>query len=160
AGPHGLVITPDGRYVYVSSEGDSKVSVIDTDTDTVTATIEVGTAPHGMAITADGAQVLVAVSGADTLAIIDTATNEVVANVAAPKPHNVAITPDGKLAYVAAQKEGEMGLEIVNLADDTVQNTIPLEHPPRALNFSPDGKWLYFTLGDVDSVQVLDVANS
>src|ERR1700755_1382886 len=40
AGPHGLVITPDGRWVYVSSDGDSKVSVIDTNTDTVTATIE------------------------------------------------------------------------------------------------------------------------
>src|SRR5882672_10680692 len=27
-GPHGLVITPDGHSVYVSSDGDSKVSVI------------------------------------------------------------------------------------------------------------------------------------
>ena len=54
AGPHGLVITPDGRWVYVSSDGDSKVSVIDTNTDAVTATIEVGKAPHGLALTPDG----------------------------------------------------------------------------------------------------------
>src|SRR5437667_7034573 len=30
AGPHGLVITPDGRWVYASSDADSKLSVIDT----------------------------------------------------------------------------------------------------------------------------------
>src|SRR5260221_3836802 len=29
-GPHGIVITPDGLNVYVSSDGDSKVSVINT----------------------------------------------------------------------------------------------------------------------------------
>jgi YVTN family beta-propeller protein len=41
-GPHGLVITPDGRKVYVSSDGASTVSVIDTASDRVIATIEVG----------------------------------------------------------------------------------------------------------------------
>src|SRR6266496_1941628 len=38
-GPHGMVITPDGHWLYVSSDGDTKVSVIDTSSDTVTATI-------------------------------------------------------------------------------------------------------------------------
>src|SRR5512138_3001987 len=42
AGPHGLVITGDGKTVYVSSDVDSKVSVIDTASDTVGSTIEVG----------------------------------------------------------------------------------------------------------------------
>src|SRR5438132_13217150 len=32
-GPHGIVITPDGRWVYVSSDGASTVSVIDTNSD-------------------------------------------------------------------------------------------------------------------------------
>ena len=41
-GPHGLVITPNGRKVYVSSDGASTVSVIDTGSDRVIATIEVG----------------------------------------------------------------------------------------------------------------------
>ena len=38
-GPHGLVVTRDGRKVYVSSDGASTVSVIDTATDRVMATI-------------------------------------------------------------------------------------------------------------------------
>src|SRR3954454_17207007 len=42
AGPHGLVITPDGAKVFVSSDGASTVSVVDTATDAVVASIEGG----------------------------------------------------------------------------------------------------------------------
>src|SRR5262245_5057464 len=53
-GPHGLGVTPDGRKVYVSSDGASTVSVIDTGSDRVIASIEVGANPHGLAISGTG----------------------------------------------------------------------------------------------------------
>src|SRR6476646_5829170 len=53
-GPHGLVITPDGRKVYVSSDGASAVSVIDTSNDKVIGSIDVGQTPHGLSISGDG----------------------------------------------------------------------------------------------------------
>ncbi len=160
AGPHGLVITPDGRTVYASSDGDSKVSVIDTTTDKVVKSIEVGKMPHGLAMTPDGHQVLVAVYGTSQVAFIDTATNEVVGQVPVPNPHNIAISPDGQTAYVAAQKPGAFGLTILNVSDHTQKDSIPLDKTPRALNFSPDGKLLYFTLAGVDAVQVFDPATN
>src|SRR3989475_11372633 len=58
-GPHGLVVTPDGRKVYVSSDGASTVSVIDTAADRVVASIDVGANPHGLAISGAGSRVLV-----------------------------------------------------------------------------------------------------
>src|SRR5499433_1018294 len=70
-GPHGLVITPDGRKVYVSSDGASTVSVIDTATDRVAGSIEVGPNPHGLAISRDGRTVLVAAYGADEALVVD-----------------------------------------------------------------------------------------
>jgi YVTN family beta-propeller protein len=54
-GPHGLVVTPDGRKVYVSSDGASTVSVIDTATDRVGASIEVGQIPMVLRSRATGA---------------------------------------------------------------------------------------------------------
>src|SRR5262252_9638568 len=39
AGPHGIVITPDGRQVYVNSDGASTVSVVDTSTDSISQSI-------------------------------------------------------------------------------------------------------------------------
>ena len=45
AKPHGGVIAPDGRAVYVSNEGDGTVTVIDPATNKVTATWKAGKAP-------------------------------------------------------------------------------------------------------------------
>src|SRR5437879_12190850 len=58
-GPHGLVVTPDGRKVYVSSDGASTVSVIDTAADRVVASIDVGANPHGLSVSGDGSRVVV-----------------------------------------------------------------------------------------------------
>src|SRR5258708_9427641 len=77
AGPHGMVITPDGRFVYVSSDGASTVSVIDTTKDAVTASIEVGKTPHGLALTPDAKTVLVAGFGTNQLSFVDVGTNTV-----------------------------------------------------------------------------------
>jgi YVTN family beta-propeller protein len=160
AGPHGMVITPDGRRVYVSSDGDSTVSVIDTGTDVVTTTIQVGQAPHGLAVTPNGRWVLAAVFGANQVAAIDTTTNQVVAQLPVPSPHNIAISPDGKTAYVAAQQAGATELAILDLAGPSVSGGVPLDKTPRALSFRPDGKQLYFTEAGVDAVQVLDPASN
>jgi YVTN family beta-propeller protein len=60
-GPHGMVITPDNRWLYVASDGASTVSVVDTATDKLVENIEVGKNPHGVAVTRDGKYVLVGV---------------------------------------------------------------------------------------------------
>ncbi len=156
AGPHGLVVSPDGLRVYASSDGASTVSVISTATDRVVSTIDVGKAPHGLAITRDGRQVLVAVFGTSEVAIIDTVRNQVVARVPVGNPHNIAISPDGKAAYVAAQQPGATALAILDLETRRQVGTIPLDKTPRALSFSPDGNSLYLTLAGSDAVQIVD----
>ena len=159
-GPHGLVITPDGRWVYISSDGDSKVSIIDTSTDTIVNSIEVGKTPHGLAITPDGHLILAAVFGTSQVVFIDTASNQIIGQASVPSPHNIAISPDGLTAYVAAQKQGATGLAVIDLTTKKQTSFIPLDKAPRALNFSPDGKRLYFTQAGVDAVQVLDPATN
>jgi len=53
--PYGLALTPNGRKLYVSNARSNSLSVIDTQTDTVIATIQnVGIEPRGLAITNDG----------------------------------------------------------------------------------------------------------
>lgn len=155
-GPHGLVMSPDGRRVYASSDGASAVSVISTVTDRVVSTIEVGKAPHGLAISPDGRLVLVAVFGTSQVAMIDTVRNAVIAKIPVGSPHNLAITPDGRTAYVASQTPGAPALAVLDLAGRRQSGAVPLDKTPRALSFSPDGSVLYFTLAGSDAVQVLD----
>jgi YVTN family beta-propeller protein len=156
AGPHSLVFTADGRKLFVSSDGASTVSVIDTSTDKVIGSIEVGTTPHGLALTPDGRWLLVAVFGTNMVAFIDTSTDTVISQVPVGSPHNIGISPDGKLAYVASQAQGKAALVILDISAKTQVGTVALDKVPRALNFSPDGKQVYFTQAGIDAVQVLD----
>jgi YVTN family beta-propeller protein len=155
-----MVITPDGRLVYVSSDGASTVSVIDTATDTVRANIEVGKTPHGLALTPDGKTLLVAGFGTSQLSFIDVGTDTVTGRAPVPSPHNIAIAPDGRRAYVASQVQGSAALVIVDLNTKLVAGRVPVPNVPRALNFSPDGKQLYFTEAGVSAVQILDPATN
>ena len=66
---------------YVVNGGANTVSVISTDTNTITATIPVGTSPFGIAITPNGAYAYVTNGNDGSVSVINTATNMVVATV-------------------------------------------------------------------------------
>lgn len=155
-GPEGVVASPDGTRIFASSAGASTVSVISTATDRVVSTIDVGSMPHGLAITRDGRHLLVAVFGTSRVAVIDTVRNQVIAQIPVGNPHSIAISPDGRTAYVAAQQPGATGLAVLDLAAWRQAGMVPLTKTPRAANFSPDGIAVYFTLAGVNAVQVLD----
>ena len=156
AGPDGIAITPNGRTVFVSGSNASTMSVIDAATDRVVQTIEVGKGPQGVAMMPDGRLLLVAVNGEDRVALIDTAKHVVVATVPVPKPHTIAVRPDGKQAYITSQEPGHFALAVIDVAARSVVATVPLEKAPRDLEFGHDGNALYFTLAGVNAVQVLD----
>ena len=158
AGPHGMSVAPDGKTVYIAGDGSSNLDVIDTATDRVRRTIEIGKSPHGLAMTPDGKTLLAAIYGEDKIAFIDVATLASVGSVSVPKPHTIAVRPDGAVAYVASQEPGKFALVVVDLASRKVARSVPLDKPPRDLEFGFDGRALYFTQAGVNSVQVLDPA--
>jgi len=159
-GPHGLVITPDGRKVYVSSDGVSTVSVIDTASDRVIASIEVGANPHGLAISGDGRRVLVLGWGTNRALVIDTATERVITEVPVGQPHNGTLSRDGSIAWVGSQQQGATALVRLDLTAGKETARVALDKTPRGLELSPDGKRVFFTLAGVDAIQVLDSASN
>src|SRR6266850_4894346 len=71
--------TPASAFIaYVSNEKSNTVSVIDTDSWTVTKTIKVGQRPRGIEFTRDSKFVFVAVGDDDKIEVIDTRTQQVV----------------------------------------------------------------------------------
>src|ERR1700691_5194665 len=64
-------------YAYVSNWGSSNVSVIDTSTNTTSATITVGNGPEGISITPDKSKVYVANFNDSTVSVINTSNNTV-----------------------------------------------------------------------------------
>jgi YVTN family beta-propeller protein len=160
-GPHGLVVTPDGRKVYVSSDGASTVSVIDTATDDrVVASIDVGPNPHGLALSGDGSRVLVSGWGSNRALIIDTVTDRVIGEVPVAQPHNGTLSRDGRTGWVASQQQGATALVRLDLTAWKDVARVPLDKTPRGLELSPDGRRVLFTLAGVNSIQVLDTATN
>lgn len=58
-GPEGIGLSPDEREVWVAHRGDGGLSIIDTATDQVKATLKVGRAPIRVKFTPDGKRVLI-----------------------------------------------------------------------------------------------------
>jgi YVTN family beta-propeller protein len=86
--PDAVVISPDGRFVYVANAASQTVSVISTGTNQVIATVPVGNNPSQLAVSADGRFVYTAnynganydgpgPIGENSVTVIDTATNTV-----------------------------------------------------------------------------------
>ena len=103
-----LPVPPTCHYlVYVTDAGqlatpDNRVSVIDTATNTIVASIPVGTAPLEVAITPNGAFGYVPALFSDNITVFDTATNMLVTTIpVGSEPLGVAISPNGALAYVS-----------------------------------------------------------
>jgi YVTN family beta-propeller protein len=61
---------------------------------------------------------------------------------------------------VASQVQGSAALVVVDVVSRSVVGRVAMDNVPRALNFSLDGKQLYFTEAGVSAVQVLDPASN
>lgn len=153
--PIGVAVSPDGTKVYVTNirkhfEGEviidedsdffiGTVSVIDTATDTVTATVQVEKEPSGIAVSPSGTKVYVANYGNDSVSIIDTATNKVIGTVEVGSyPNGVAVTPDGKKVYVANQ--GSNNVSVIDTATNKVTGSINVGNSPVAFGQFIGGK--------------------
>jgi YVTN family beta-propeller protein len=64
------LISPDGRYVYVTNYNSSDLSVIDIATNTVTDIVKVGEKPVGVAVSPDGTKIYVTNTDS-TVSVID-----------------------------------------------------------------------------------------
>ena len=81
--------------VYVSNFKDNTVSVIDSDSKAVVATVPVAAGPHGMGMSRDGRRVFVTGDDSSSMSVIDTASDRVERTIDVGKsPHGVALTPD------------------------------------------------------------------
>jgi YVTN family beta-propeller protein len=152
-------------FAYVTNETSSNVSVIDTATNNVEATIRVGSGlPGPVAVTPDGEHVYVGVRGQttsdDNVSVIDAASNTVVAKVPLAVAAAIAITPDGKRAYVvAARSLPEPEPRGPGFVIDTASNTVVAHFEGDNIAIAPDGK-AYVTHSGDGTVSVIATATN
>jgi len=158
----GIAVAPDGKRAYVASQYTSTISVIDTATDTVSATIQfaIGASLQNIAITPDGQRAYVTAQAANSVFVIDTSTNtELGAPIAVgSSPLGIAITPDGKEVYVT-HSDSTAFVSVIDAASNTVVTTIASSPNLFGVTVTPDGKFVYATGGGgVGYTQVIDTS--
>ena len=77
-----MAVNPNTNRIYVANDCSDNVSVIDGASNTVVATVAVGSGPYGVAVNPNTNRIYVTNAGSDNVSVIDGATNTVVATVA------------------------------------------------------------------------------
>ena len=92
--------------LFVTSERDNTVTVLDSKTMTIEKVIPVGTRPRGIAITPDHREIFVCIGDDDRLDVIDTKTRTVLRSIPdVLDPELVAIDPAGTRVYAANEED-------------------------------------------------------
>src|SRR5215470_18135732 len=83
-------------HVYVANERSNDITIIDTATNSVVATVPVGQRPRGLGLSPDGNTLYVALGPERAIAAVDLATRKVVVRLpAGSDPETFAVSRDG-----------------------------------------------------------------
>jgi YVTN family beta-propeller protein len=141
---------------YVANFEANTVTVIDTATHAVVATVPVGPGPFGVAARPDGRFVYVTNNGGTTVSVIDTASNSVAATVpVGMAPAGIAPTPDGRFVYAVALGDG-LAYAIDTTTNAVARTAVIGVTGPVAIAFGADGRFAYVANSAVNTVSVLD----
>jgi YVTN family beta-propeller protein len=92
--PMAVMLSGDGKTLYVSTGRGHKVFVIDTSSNQVTGSFEVGERPWGIALSPDGKTLYTANGPSNDVSAVDLATGKVIKKIAAGRgPWGVIVVP-------------------------------------------------------------------
>ncbi|MEO7070479.1 MAG: YncE family protein [Nostocoides sp.] len=143
ATPKYVAMTPDGKHVLVTNWCSMTLSVIDTGTARVVATIATtGRNPRGIVVSPDSRTAYVAVMGSGKVVAIDL-QNKTVRDFAftGAGPRHIVISPDGRTLYVTNDHSGTVSE--VDRATGKIRRSVRVHSEPRSMTISPDGTALY-----------------
>lgn len=154
---------PCPTKAYVSNSGSDSVSVIDTSSHRVIATIPTDKAPVNPTFTPDRRQVYVANSQASTLTVIDVATDKPTTMPAGgERPSGLAFSPDGQTLFVSLIGQDYVSPgAVLSITLATGQPSMPLRMgaDPERIALTPAGDRLYVNNLLDGTMAVLDTAS-
>ncbi len=167
--PHEIVLTPDGKTLYVAdngvmwmtetSPGDNTVSIVDIATMKRTATIDLGQfrRPHGIAYDASTNRVYVTTEKPSRLLVLDPKSLKVIRtyDVKGQAPHIVKLGPKREWAYVSNTDTGT--LSAIKLSSGEVIS-MPSGERPQGQAMSPDGRTIFVANSGGNSISIFDLA--
>jgi YVTN family beta-propeller protein len=156
--PHCAVMGPKDGMLYVTTELDKTISIIDPHALKIVGSIPTGQPEsHMLAIAPDGERGYTANVGPGTVSVLDMQNRKTLAVIpVSGEIQRIAVSTDGKLVFTSDQKKPQ--LAAIDAAGQKIKTWIPLSGFGYGAATTPDGRWLVLAVRTANRVAVIDLA--
>ena len=156
--PHCPLIGPKNGLLYVTTELDNSITILDPKTLKVVGTVPTGQPEsHMLVISHDGRRGYTANVGPGTVSVLDLEKRKTLAVIPiSPQTQRISISMDDKQVFTSDQTQPR--LAVINTATNKIDNWIALPGTGYGTAPTPDGKWLVVAVPKVNQVAIIDLA--
>ena len=155
--PHCPLFGPKDGLLYVSTELDNSITVIDPHSLKIVGSIPTGRPEsHMFALSHDGRYGYTTNVGSGTISVLDIAARKTLDVIpVAPVIQRIALSIDDRLAFTSDQSKPQ--LAVFDTATRKVTSWIPLAAPGYGTAATPDGMWLVIAIPKAKQVAILNL---
>jgi len=156
--PHCPMVNLRDGLLYVTTELDRAITVIDPQTYTIVGKIPTG-APesHMLALSPDGRRGYTANVGPGSVSVLDLVGRKTIAVIQVTRHvQRISVSTDGRWAFTSDTEKPR--LAVIDTGSNKVDRWIALPGTGYGSAPTPDGKWLLLALPDAHAVAVIDLA--
>ena len=161
--PEGVRVAPNGKWVIVTSETDSTISIIDTASLRVLKTVSVGLRPRDLAFTPDSTVAYVSGEGDASLSRVSIPAGAPVTRVLQLRPQarpmGVVFEATRKRIFVTTGRGGTVAVVEQQGDGAKLLEEIPVGARPWGIALSHDGRLLYTANGSSNDVTIVDTSS-
>lgn len=156
--PHCPMFGPKDGLLYVSTELDQTITVIDPKSLKIVGTVPTGqTESHMFIISHDGRRAYTANVGPGTVSVLDLENRKVLQVIPISKQtQRISISNDDRYVFTADQIKPQ--LAVIDTATNKIKSWVPLPEAGYGTSPTPDGRWLVVAVPKANKVAVVDLS--
>lgn len=155
--PHLPVLGPQNGLLYVSTELEKAITIIDPATLKIVGSVPTGEEQsHMFAITHDGHRAYTANVGPGTVSALDLDARKVIAIIpVSPQVQRISLSADDKFAFTSDVTKPR--LAVIDTITNKLKSWVPLPGLGYGSAATADGKWLIIALPPMNQVAAVDL---
>jgi len=156
--PHCILVGPADGLLYVTTELDQAITVIDPATLQIVGTVPTGQPEsHMLAISHDGKRGYTANVGPGTVSVLDLVARKTVTVIpVTTHVQRISISPNGRWVFTSDTEKPR--LAVIDVATNKIHRWIEMPGTGYGTASTPNGKWLLVAMPDAKGVAVIDLA--
>lgn len=162
-GPHEVVVTPDGQFIFSANyegQGDS-LSKIDLGTmqEIQRIAIDPFRKPHGLAISRDGKRLYATCEADKSVIEVEVTTGKLLRTFPTEQEitHMLVLTPEERKLYTTNILSGTV--TALDLESGRISAQIPTGRGAEGIDVTPDGKEVWVTNREEDTLSIIDATS-